>query len=133
MQLFSCCRLGFEGKLPCSKWPLTTTTRTYNSAQQSYIKFYNQFDLIPLLASERALLRYIAHMSYSVKGSSLNVYISAIKSLHIMNDYDDTGFASSVSKALASKLRGPGFKSRPGTVVTIIMWGARPVWKLALS
>ncbi len=34
------------------------------------------------------------------------------------------------------KLRGPGFKSRPGTVggpVTIIMWGARPGWKLALS
>ncbi len=36
---------------------------------------------------------------------------------------------------VASMLRGPGFKSRPGTVggpVTIIMWGARPGWKLAL-
>ncbi len=36
----------------------------------------------------------------------------------------------------ASKLRGPGFKSRPDTVggpVTIIMLGARPGWKLALS
>ncbi len=36
----------------------------------------------------------------------------------------------------ASKLRGPEFKSWPGTVggpVTIIMWGARPGWKLALS
>ncbi len=47
-----------------------------------------------------------------------------------------SGLVSSVRRALASKLRGPGFNSRPGTVggqATIIMWGARPGWKLALS
>ncbi len=47
-----------------------------------------------------------------------------------------SGLVSSVGRALASKLRGPGFKSRPGTVgglVIIIMWGARTGWKLALS
>ncbi len=47
-----------------------------------------------------------------------------------------SGLVSSIRRALASKLRGPGFKSRSGTVggpVTIIMWGARPGWKLALS
>ncbi len=47
-----------------------------------------------------------------------------------------SGLVSSVRRALTSKLRGPGFNSRPGTVggpVTIIMWGARPGWKLALS
>ncbi len=47
-----------------------------------------------------------------------------------------SGLISSVGRVLASKLRGPGFKSRPGTVggpVTIIIWGARPCWKLALS
>ncbi len=47
-----------------------------------------------------------------------------------------SGLVSSVGRALASKLRGPGFKSRSGTVggpVTMIMWGARPSWKLALS
>ncbi len=47
-----------------------------------------------------------------------------------------SGLVSSVRRALASKLRGPGFKLRPCTVggpVTIIMWGARPGWKLALS
>ncbi len=36
---------------------------------------------------------------------------------------------SSVRRALASKLRDPGFKSRLGTVgglVTIIMWAAQP-------
>ncbi len=43
---------------------------------------------------------------------------------------------SSVRRAHPSKLRGPGFKYWPGTVggaVTIIMWGARPERKLALS
>ncbi len=47
-----------------------------------------------------------------------------------------SGLVSSVRRALASKLRGLGFKTRPSTVgvpVTIIMWGARPGWKLALS
>ncbi len=45
-------------------------------------------------------------------------------------------FVSSDRRALASKLRVPGFKSRPGTLggpLTIIMWGAQPGWKLALS
>ncbi len=47
-----------------------------------------------------------------------------------------SGLVSLVRRALASKLRGPGFKSQPSTVgglVTIIMWGARPGCKLALS
>ncbi len=38
------------------------------------------------------------------------------------------GLISSVRRAFASKLRGPGFKSWPSTVggpVTITMWGAR--------
>ncbi len=40
-----------------------------------------------------------------------------------------SGLVSSDRKALSSKLRGHGFKSRPGTVgglATIIMWGAWP-------
>ncbi len=47
-----------------------------------------------------------------------------------------SGLVSSVRRALASKLRGPGFKSQPGTVggpVTIIMWGARPGWKISFE
>ncbi len=53
-----------------------------------------------------------------------------------MNVFISPGLVSSVRRALASKLRDPGFKSRPGTVggpVTIIMWSARPGWKLSLS
>ncbi len=61
-----------------------------------------------------------------------NIYLDN----NISCDATLSGFISSVSWALSSKLRSPGFKSWPGTVgglVTIIMWGARPGWKLALS
>ncbi len=47
-----------------------------------------------------------------------------------------SGIVCSVRRSLSSKLRGPGFKSLPDTVggiVTIIMWGAWPRRKLALS
>ncbi len=42
----------------------------------------------------------------------------------------------SLRRELASKLRGPGFKSQPGTVggtVNIIMWGARPWLKTSFE
>ncbi len=53
----------------------------------------------------------------------ITMLITTITSL-----YDLSGLISSVRRALASNLRGPGFISGPGTVggpVTIIMWGAR--------
>ncbi len=45
---------------------------------------------------------------------------------NLCTTFGTTGLVSSVSRALSSKLRGPGFKCRPSTVafpVTIIMWG----------
>ncbi len=48
---------------------------------------------------------------------------------NLYNVLHANGLVSSVSRALSSKLRGLGFKSRPGQVggsVTIIMWDAQP-------
>ncbi len=50
------------------------------------------------------------------------------KKRKVQFDCTKTGLVSSVKRALSSKLRGPEFKSRPGTVggqVTIIMWSAQ--------
>ncbi len=50
--------------------------------------------------------------------------------------HSDSGLISTVSRALSSKLRGPGFKSRPrivGSLVSILMWGVWPDWKLAIE
>ncbi len=66
----------------------------------------------------------------------LNLNIALMHSIEKAIHPHISGLVSSVVRALASKLRGPGFKFRPGTVggpITIIMWGARPGWKLALS
>ncbi len=73
----------------------------------------------------------------TVKYNLNDFYYGVIKFfMYVAEIFYLSGFVSSVRRALASKLRGPGFKSWPGTVggrLTIIMWGARPGRKLALS
>ncbi len=78
---------------------------------------------------------YYTNCNYSVV-FSIGYILLYIFSIGYILIYIQPGLVSSVRRALASKLRGLGFKSRPGTVggpVTIIMWGAWPGWKLALS
>ncbi len=53
--------------------------------------------------------------------------------MNIVCSVNLSGLVSSVRRALASKLRGPWFKLLPGRVVAIIMCGAPPGLKLALS
>ncbi len=77
----------------------------------------NQFSVVSqfVMSGVAAQIRYYVHFRLTY----FNKHISDL--------------VSSVRRALASKLRGLGFKSRPGTVggpVTIIMWDARPGWKV---
>ena len=65
-----------------------STSRTYNSAQKSYLQFCNLFSLIPIPASEQTLLRYIAHISPSVGPQSIHVYLAAIRTMHITQGFD---------------------------------------------
>lgn len=72
------------------------THRTYSSAQQQYLRFCNQFSIVPLPANECTLLRYIAHLSLKpgnsgagLAASSIQVYLSAIRSLHVMHGYPE--------------------------------------------
>ena len=62
------------------------TNRTYSSAQKTFFSFCHQFNLCPAPASEKLLLWFIAYMN--VRGlscASLKVYLSAIRSWHVMN------------------------------------------------
>ncbi len=64
----------------------------------------------------------------------LNVFL-AVKMLKTLI-ISKSGLVNLIRRAPSSKLRGPGFKSQPGTVgnlITIIMSDALPGWKLALS
>ena len=61
----------------------SSTRSTYTSAQRSYIQFCYDFKLEALPAVESMLIYYVAHLHRrGLKGSSIQVYMSAIKSLH---------------------------------------------------
>ena len=60
------------------------TRRTYNSAQKSYINFCQSHDLCPVPASEDTILLYVTHLYLNkLKYTSVRVYLSAVRSLHI--------------------------------------------------
>ena len=66
----------------------------YGSAQQQFLEFCSQD--IPsdlgqplLLASEQTLMRFCAHLADRLHHSSIKVYLSAVRSLHIDYDYPD--------------------------------------------
>jgi hypothetical protein len=59
------------------------TRATYNSAQRRYFKFCNQFQFCPLPATEETLLGFVAFLyREGLKGTSIQVYLASIKSLH---------------------------------------------------
>lgn len=67
------------------------TVRTYSSAQKQYIDFCETFGLIPVPATETVLLRYLAYLNHKstkskqgLASSSMSVYLSAVRSLHVM-------------------------------------------------
>lgn len=70
----------------------SSTKRTYSSAQKSFLAFCQEFSLCPMPASEQIILWYIAylrsHKVHKIKSNSLNVYLAAIRSLHIMEGFE---------------------------------------------
>ena len=62
-----------------------STVRTYSSVQQRYYKFCGAYSLQPLPATEINILRFIAYISSTVSYNSMQVYLAAIRALHIYN------------------------------------------------
>ncbi len=60
-----------------------STARTYASIQHKYLHFCSTYNLPPLPATEHNILRYIAHISQTISHSSVNVYLAAVRALHI--------------------------------------------------
>lgn len=70
------------------------TQRTYNSAQKQFLQFCEQNRIFndngsPIPASELTLLRFMASMSKTCKASSMRVYLSAVRALHIQVGFPD--------------------------------------------
>ncbi len=68
------------------------TRRTYTSSQQQFISFCTAYGLQPVPATESTILRYLAYLSkkpgkkgqIGLSGSSMSVYLSSLRSLHVM-------------------------------------------------
>ena len=60
------------------------THRTYNSAQNRYLNFCCLYDLVATPTTEDVLLLYVAFLfDDNLKGSSIRVYLAAVRSLHV--------------------------------------------------
>ena len=70
------------------------TKRTYSSVQRQFIEFCERQNLLhdngsPLPASELTLLRFIGIISKNLQASSMKVYLSAIRSFHLIYGFKD--------------------------------------------
>ena len=71
-----------------------STRQVYGSAQRQFLEFCSQdvpsgLSHPPLPASEQTLMRFCAHLADRVHHSSIKVYLSAVRSLHIDYGYPD--------------------------------------------
>jgi integrase len=66
-----------------------STKKTYSCAQQKFIEFCKKYEFIPMPVTESTLLLYVAYLfDQGFKGSSIRVYISAIRSMHVYSGFD---------------------------------------------
>ena len=65
----------------------TNTARQYSTGQNHYIKFCKTLNAFPFPASELLLLRFVASLDPKLRGSTVQNYLSAVRSLHIMNGF----------------------------------------------
>ena len=64
------------------------TRKTYCSAQNRYLQFCNLYQQNPIPASENTLMLYVAYLYYQhLTYSTVQVYLSAVRSLHIFHGY----------------------------------------------
>jgi hypothetical protein len=102
------------------------THKTYSSAQRRYLNFCIEFHFLSIPASEGVLLKYIAYLFQSgLKGSSIKVYLAAVRSLHIFCNLQPPSHSDKIVLALkgAARLSAPADRKLPITylILTEIM------------
>ena len=73
----------FDETLACSTW------RTYRSAQSDYLAFCQSVLAPPIPASEDLLILYTTQLSTRLAHSSIRMYLSAVRNLHVMSGAGD--------------------------------------------
>jgi hypothetical protein len=96
----------------------SNTKRTYSSAQQRYLKFCVLYEIEPLPATEEGLLYYISFLfKEKLKGSTIRVYLAAVRNLHIMNGLVFSAYTPKILMAIkgAFVLSDPPTRMKPIT------------------
>ena len=64
-----------------------STRQTYSSAEKQYCRFYQNYGLCPIPATEETLLLFVTYLANfrGLKHGSIRVYLSATRSLHVHN------------------------------------------------
>ena len=63
----------------------SNTAKQYSTGQRHYLNFCAQLGVVPCPATELLLLRFVASFNNSVRGNTVQNYLSAIRHLHVMN------------------------------------------------
>jgi hypothetical protein len=86
--VFSVDELGATSDMLMSSALKPSTKKTYSCAQQKFLEFCKRYQLVPTPVTESTLLLYVAYLfDQGFKGSSIRVYISAIRSMHIYGGF----------------------------------------------
>ena len=96
----------------------SSTRQVYASAQRQFFEFCNQDVSFsqswpPLPASEQILMRFCTHLADRLHHSSIKVYLSAVRSLHI-----DYGFSDPLPNCLQLQHLLRGIKHHQGSNLT---------------
>ena len=65
-----------------------STKNTYRSGQKDYLNFCHKYSIVPQPATENVIMMYATHLyKRGVKFSTIKVYLSAVRHMHIINGY----------------------------------------------
>ena len=95
-----------------------TSRRTYSTAEKRYFSFCKQHQLQPLPATDIVLSYFAAHLSLTVQPSTVRVYMSAVRNLHVEEGLQyPTGSSTLLSRVLKGIERTPS-SPRPRQPIT---------------
>ena len=94
-----------------------STKASYRSHLNAYLRFCLYFDLEPVPATQSTILYYTTFLACTLKPSSINNYLSAIRLLHLdsglKNPLLDNFALANLKKGIARKIGTPPKQMRP--------------------
>jgi hypothetical protein len=86
-----------------------STHKTYGSAQRKYQNFCIDLGIPPLPASDDTLIKFVSYLfTLGLKGSTIRVYLAAVRSWHVINNFPPPEHSERLLLAIKGALRLSG-------------------------